>query len=95
MEKSKRYIKTLLVTLTLGTGIIANPKIANDVMTEQEDRLETTTRYEEEQLKKIMPIQEQSLSLQAKQAIDKISGKTNKSSYLEALEINTQTLLFG
>ena len=95
MEKSKRYIKTLLVTLALGTGIIANPKIANNVMTEQEDRLETTTRYEEEQLKKIMPIQEQSLSLQAKQAIDKISGKTNKSSYLEALEINTQTLLFG
>ena len=51
MEKSKGYIKALLVTLTLGTGIFADARIVNNI--EEDNRVEITNQYEEEQLNKI------------------------------------------
>ena len=93
MEKSKGYIKALLVTLTLGTGIFADARIVNNI--EEDNRVEITNQYEEEQLNKIIPEQEENLSAIAKKAIAEISSQPNRSKYLESLDINIETLLFG
>ena len=93
MEKSKGYIKALLVTLTLGTGIFADARIVNNI--EEDNRVEITNQYEEEQLNKIIPEQEENLSAIAKKTIAEISSQPNRSKYLESLDINIETLLFG
>lgn len=94
-KKLQQYIKPLLLTMTLGTGLLGEYKIASDILASQHQQKmqKELEKQEDEAFEKLLPDQELELSKEAEEAINEISRQVNYTPYLEALNINKATFL--
>lgn len=94
-KKLQQYIKPLLLTMTLGTGLLGEYKIASDILASQHQQKmqKELEKQEDEAFEKLLPDQELELSKEAEEAVNEISRQVNYTPYLEALNINKATFL--
>lgn len=94
-KKLQQYIKPLLLTMTLGTGLLGEYKIASDIVESQHQQKmqKELEKQEDEAFEKLLPDQELELSKEAEEAMNEISRQVNYTPYLEALNINKATFL--
>lgn len=96
-KKLQQYIKPLLLTMTLGTGLLGEYKIASDIVVSQHQQKlqEELEQQEEDVFERLLPDQELELSKEAEEAMNEISRQVNYTPYLEALNINKATFLLS
>lgn len=94
-KKLQQNLKTLLLTMTLGTGLLGEYKIASDILASQHQQKmqKELEKQEDEAFEKLLPDQELELSKEAEEAVNEISRQVNYTPYLEALNINKATFL--
>lgn len=94
-KKLQQYIKPLLLTMTLGTGLLGEYKIASDILASQHQQKmqKELEKQEDEAFEKLLPDQELELSKEAEEVVNEISRQVNYTPYLEALNINKATFL--
>ena len=96
-KKLQQNLKTLLLTMTLGTGLLGEYKIASDIVESQHQQKmqKELEKQEDEAFEKLLPDQELELSKEAEEAMNEISRQVNYTPYLEALNINKATFLLS
>lgn len=96
-KKLQQNLKTLLLTMTLGTGLIGEYKITSDIVVSQHQQKlqEELEQQEEDIFERLLPDQELELSKEAEEAMNEISRQVNYTPYLEALNINKATFLLS
>ena len=93
-KKIKKHIKKLLLTMTIGMGIAGGYKTTFDILVEQKQQMIKETKdLESDAFERLIPDQELELSKAAESAINEISRQVNHNSYLDALNVNDNTLL--
>lgn len=94
-KKLQQYLKKLLLTMTLGTGLLGEYKIASDIVESQQQQKvqEKIEKQEDAAFEELLPDQDLELSTEAEEAINEISRQVNYTPYLEALNINKATFL--
>ena len=94
-KKLQQNLKTLLLTMTLGTGLLGEYKIASDIVESQHQQKmqKELEKQEDEAFEELLPDQELELSKEAEEAMNEISRQVNYTPYLEALNINKATFL--
>ena len=96
-KKLQQNLKTLLLTMTLGTGLLGEYKIASDIVESQQQQKiqEEIEKQEDAAFEELLPDQDLELSTEAEEAINEISRQVNYTPYLEALNINKATFLLS
>lgn len=96
-KKLQQNLKTLLLMMTLGTGLLGEYKIASDIVESQHQQKiqEELEKQEDAAFEELLPDQELELSKEAEEAINEISRQVNYTPYLEALNINKATFLLS